>query len=268
MSIGVAAVSPKPAPRQRVGLGQLLLALIQPRTFFRRVEDVPAYAWALTLLVTAHFALGWMTIETGLVDREVQRGVQNAIGELESRQADVVERSALRKMIEDQRELGQFTQLVSRLKALVLSPLVVLAEVLGLAAAFYGLVALTGRKPEWHTLLTIIVFAGFADLFGRITAFCLVLRFGTLEVVTSLSLLTELPNGPFAAMPATAAAMLSGMLSAIDPFRIWHWGIVATGLSITHQLRGWRSGLACGFCWLAAAAIRGALAAGASASAS
>ncbi|MCO6435522.1 MAG: YIP1 family protein [Phycisphaerae bacterium] len=260
MSTGVAARPAEAAPRKRVGLVDIPGALLHPRSFFRRVEDVPAYAWPLTLLLAAHLVLGWMTIETGLIDRGVQRSVQNAIAEIESRQVDVVERSTLRKMIEDQRDLGQFKQLLSRLKILVLSPLAVLAEILCLAAAFYGLVALTGRKPEWSTLLTVFVFAGFADLTGRVIASCLVLRFGTLDVDTSLALLTELPHGPFAAMPASSAAMLSGLLSAADPFRMWFWWIAATGLSTTHQLRGWRAGVACGFCWLAAAAFRGFLA--------
>ena len=117
------------------------------------------------------------------------------------------------------------------------------------------MVALTGRKPEWHTLLTICVFAGFIDFLRLLTQLGLMLHYGTLEVYTSLT-----PLAGFLAqregMDATTIAAVAGLLSAIDPFRIWYWAVIVMGLSVTTQLPGWRAWLVCALCWLIAAGAR------------
>jgi hypothetical protein len=83
-----------------------------------------------------------------------------------------------------------------------------------------------------------------------------------LEVDTSLALLTRFLAGAERPDP-TAVAALSGLLSALDPFRVWFWLAVVVGLSATAQLRGWRAWLTCALCWLAAAGTRSAMAAAA-----
>ena len=49
--------------------------------------------------------------------------------------------------------LGEFKRLLTRIQVVVAEPMRVLATILLISAVFYGAVALTGRKPEWHTLL-------------------------------------------------------------------------------------------------------------------
>lgn len=245
--------------RPTVGAMDIPLALLAPRRVFARVEDVPAYGWALVVLLAAVTVIGYATIETGLIDLEVERKVQQSITALEVDQLDVVERSALSKMIEEKRQEGEFLRLITRVQVVVANPAATLATVLLLSTVFYAVVALTGKKPEWHTLMTICVFAGFADVIGGVVRLLFMLRFRTLAVDTSLALAARLINteGEGAAM---STAAVSGLLSAVDPFRIWFWVIVACGLSVTSQFRGWKVWTCCSFFWLTAAIARTALA--------
>ncbi len=134
--------------RATVGVLDMPLALLSPRRVFAKVEDVPAYGWSLVVLLAAVTLLGYAKVETGLVDLEVERHVQQGIATLEKQQLDIVERSALSKMIEEKRKEGEFLRLMTRVQNVIASPVATLATVLLLAAFFYALVALGGKKPE------------------------------------------------------------------------------------------------------------------------
>ncbi len=241
--------------RRTVGVRDIPLVLLAPRRVFARVEDVAAWGWPLVLLLTFVTLIGYATVETGLIDREVDRTVGEAIARIDSQQRDVVERSALREMYDNEYKQGEFTKLLERIRVILAEPAAALATALTVAAFLYGVTALTGRKPEWHTLLTICVLAGFIDALRLLARLGLMLHCRSLEVDTSLALLTHW----FAQTPSvspTALAVASGLLTALDPFRIWYWLVTITGLSVTSQLPGWRAWLTCGLCWLAAAGGR------------
>ncbi|MBI4719318.1 MAG: YIP1 family protein [Planctomycetes bacterium] len=246
--------------RSTVGILDVPLALLAPRRVFQRIEDVAAYGWPLVVLLTAVTLAGWATVETGLVDRQVNQQVEAGIAKLEREQADVVERAALSQMIQDQRKAGEFTRMITRVQMIGAEPVRILACVLLLAALFYGLVALTGKKPEWHTLMTIMVFAGFADLLGSVVRLGMMLHFRRLEVETSLA--AALPLLGASGVEPRHLAPLAGMLTAVDPFRLWFWGLVIIGLATTAQLRGWRAWVPCLLLWLSGGGLRAALAAG------
>ena len=243
------------ATRRTVGVRDIPLVLLAPRRLFARVEDVAAWGWPLLLLLTFVTLIGYATVETGLINREVTRRVQERIAQIDKVQRDVVERSALRELYERERKKGEFENLLTRIQVVVAEPAKALAAALLVAAVLYGVVALTGRKPEWHTLLTICVYAGFIDALRMLTTLVLMLCYETLEVYTSLAPLTRYLVDVDAAEPALAATVW-GLLSAVDPFRIWFWVVVIVGLVATAQLRGWRACLACTLCWLIAAAAR------------
>ena len=252
--------------RRTVGVLDIPRVLFAPRGVFGRVEDVPAYAWALVLLLVSVTVMGYLLVQTGLIDYEVDQQVQRNIAALELEQLDVVERSALSDMIADKKKEGEFLRLINRVQVIGANPMATLACVLLIPAMFYGLVALTGKKPEWHTLVTICVFASFADLMGVIVRFGMRLQFKTLFVDSSLAPLTNFLQSEGASV-AQQNASLGGLLTAFDPFRIWFWLIMVAGLTVTRQLRGWRAWCACTFFWLSAAAVRAAIAAGAAQSA-
>jgi hypothetical protein len=242
-----------------VGLRDILLVLWAPGRVFARTEDVPAYGWPLVVLLTSVTVIGYATVQTGLISREVDRQVRERIAVIESQQRDVVERSALREMYKKEYQKGEFEKLLARIQVVVAEPIKALASTLLIAAVLYGAVAMTGHKPEWQTLLTICVFAGFVWVLRSLLVLLLMLKFRTLEVDTSLALLARVFAGGEKADPVTVAA-LSGGLSAIDPFRAWYWLVVILGMSVTTQLRGWRAWGVCVLCWLATAGARAALA--------
>ena len=81
--------------------------------------------------------------------------------QLEDNRANLVERGQLRETMENARKQGEFFKTIKRLQVIVLSPVKMLAEYLLIAASLYAVVALTGRKPEYHTLMSICVSSGF-----------------------------------------------------------------------------------------------------------
>ena len=92
-------------------------------------------------------------------------------------------------------------------------------------------------------------------LTALLTALLFMLRFRTVEVDTSLGVLARLIAAGENANPQAVAGVW-GMLTALDPFRIWFWLVVIVGLAVTAQLRGWRAWATCSVCWLFGAAAR------------
>ncbi|MBU0638433.1 MAG: hypothetical protein KKB50_06170 [Planctomycetes bacterium] len=243
------------ATPRAVGIRDIPAALLAPRRLFRRVEDVPVWGWPLILLLTSVTLIGYATVQTGLIDREIERQVRAQIARIDAEQRDVVERSELRELYAQEHKKGVFAQLLMRIRVIVAEPAKALASALLIAAVLYGAVALTGRKAEWHTLMTICVFAGFVHMLRLLLLLGLMLRYRTLAVDTSPALLLPLMAGVDGLGP-TATAVLSGLLSACDPFRVWFWLVVCVWLSTTTQLPGWRAWLVCLLCWLVGAGAR------------
>jgi hypothetical protein len=129
---------------------------------------------------------------------------------------------------------------------IVFTPTYTLASFLFIASILYALVALTGRKPEYHTLMSICVYSGFIVLAGCVVRLGMVLYYRTTEVDTSLGML----RAPGAPTP----------LSGVDPFRIWFWVLVAIGLVVTRQLGRRMAIVSCTLMGLIAVGVRVALA--------
>ena len=229
--------------------------LWSPHQVFRVVEDVPRYGWALVILLACVALIGYAQVQTGLVDRLVDEHVQAQIQAVDLAQKDVIERSVLREQIDDIIEAGEFERVVRRIAVLLAMPARLFAGALLVAALLYGVVALTGRKPEWHSLLTITVYASSAIVLGLFVRLGLILYFQTLAVETSL-----MPLALFAAdnasVPPQALAALAGILSAVDPFELWFWWLVIAGCRATSQLAGWRVWVTCILAWLVGAIIK------------
>ncbi len=250
---------PEISARRTVGLRDIPRVLLAPRQVFARVEDVPAWRWPLLILLTVVTLIGYATVQTGLIDREIDRQVQTQMAEIDRIQRDVVERSTLRELYDQQHKQGEFLKLLTRMRVIVAEPVQALATALLVAAGLYGVTALTGRKTEWHTLLTICVLAGFVDALRLLAMLALRLYTRTLDVDTSPALLLRLLP-PGTGGNARALALAAGLLTGLDPFRMWYWAIVIVGLAASAQLPGWRAWLTCGLCWLMAAGGRGGMA--------
>jgi len=245
--------------RRTVGLSDVALVFLSPRRLFAKVEDVNAYVWPFVVLLAIVTLMGYTVIETGLVDREVEKRTQQQIEQLEKQQFDVVQRSQFKKMLEDIHKQGEFMRMITRLEVVVGTPVSTLVAVFFLSSLFYGIVALTGRKPQWHTLMTIFVYAGFIDAFGQAFRLFLMIRYGRIDVDTTAAALTrpmvlDMPYGH------EIVSVITALLAGIDPFAIWSWAVVLIGLWVTRQLRGWRAWVTCVFLWLVTSVARGSLA--------
>lgn len=248
--------------RRTVGLRDTLRVFFAPRSLFARVENVPAYGWPLIILLTTVTLIGYATVQTGLIDREVDKAVQREIARLDLDKADVVQRSEISKMIEDLKKGGEFHKLMARMAAIVLEPVRLLASMLLLSSLFYGLVALSGKKPEWHTLMSVVVFSSFIDAARMLFELILKLRCASLTVDTSAGALFPMLSSNLP-VPKEAIDIVPATLSGFDPFRIWFWIVVVVGLNVTSQLRGWRGWVPCLLLWIGGAGVRTGLAAAA-----
>lgn len=208
--------------RAGLGLRHAALVLVAPRSVFQLVEDTGAYGWALLTLLLLILLIGCTEVQTGLIDNGVDRQTEKQLSELEESQAHLIERVELRVRMEAIREGGEFKKMMSRLGVMVAMPVLFLSSFLLMSALLYAVVALTGRKPEYHTLMSICVYAGFIELVGLAVRMAMILAYRTNDVNTSLAMLT--PPG------------LPTLLVAADPFRIWFWVLMTLGLIVTRQL--------------------------------
>ena len=165
---------------------------------------------------------GYVQIQTGLIDQLVDAETDKKLEQIESQRADLVERGKLREAVEKTRQEGEFFKTITRLQVIALEPMLMLAKFLLIAAVLYAAVALTGRKPEYHTLMSICVYSGFIGLAGHVLRVAMMMYYRRIDMDTSLSMLAE-PGKPT-------------VLAAFDPFVIWFWVVVALGLIITRQL--------------------------------
>jgi len=208
--------------REPLGVRHALLVFTAPRSLFERVEDTGAYGWALVTLLGLVMLLGYAEVQTGLIDRVVDEKTEKQLAKLEETQLNLVDRIELKDRMESIRKAAVFEKTMTRIGVVALKPMYLLASFMLIASALYAMAALTGRKPEYHTLMSICVYAGFIELAAFVLQLVLMLYFKTTDVDTSLRAL-----GPIGKL---------NPLAAIDPLRIWFWILVGMGLTVTQQL--------------------------------
>jgi hypothetical protein len=228
-------------PRE-LSVRHALMVFTSPRALFARVEDTGAYGWALVVLITLIILIGYAEVQTGLIERSIDQRTEAALAKIEESQAHLVDRVELRDTMEDVRKAGEFNKLLSKLGGIVFTPVYMLASLLLIASILYAAVALTGRKPEYHTLMSICVYAAFIELVGYGVRLAMVIYYRTTYVDTSLGLLAA-PGEP-------------SPLVAIDPFKIWFWVLVVLGLIVTRQLNRRIAVVSCVLMALVAAGTR------------
>ena len=228
------------------GVRHALLVITAPRALFSRVEDTGAYGRALVTLLALVLLIGYAEVQTGLIDRGVDQQTEAALASMEESQAHLVDRIELRERMDDLRKAGEFNKLLARLGVIVFQPTYLLASLLFIASILYAVVALTGRKAEYHTLMSICVYAAFIELVGYGVRLVMVFYYRTTQVDTSLGMLSP-PGEP-------------SPLSAIDPFRIWFWVLLVIGLIVTRQLSRRMAIISCTLMALVAAGGRVAMA--------
>ena len=234
------------AKARPLGVRHSILVYGSPRVLFSRVVDTGAYGWTLATLLAMVTLIGYVEVQTGLIDHVVDERTEQSLAQLEESQGHLIDRIELRDRMESIRKSGAFNKLLFRLGKIVLTPSYWLASFLIIASMLYAVVALTGRKPEYQTLMSICVYSGFVVLFAAVVRIAMVLSYRTTEVDTSLGMLVP---------PGTASPLV-----AVDPFRIWFWVLVAIGLTVTRQLSRRMAIVCCVLMGLLASGVRIAMA--------
>ncbi len=209
-------------PTAPLGVRHALLMYASPRSVFTRVEDTGAYGWTLATLILLVTLIGYAQIQSGLIDRNVALATEAELANLEKTHVDLLDRTELRDRMAAIHKEAEFTKLITRLGVVIATPLRFIVSFLLIASVLYAVVAMTGSKPEYHTLMSICVFAGFIELAGYALRLAMMLYYRTTAVDTTLG--------------ALMANSKPNVFAAIDPFHIWFWVLVALGLTITHQL--------------------------------
>ncbi len=203
----------------------------KPRRVFGLIEDTGAYGWALVILLVLVMLIGYLQVQTGLIDRIVDEQTEIQLADLEKSRTDLVDRVDLKDSMEEVRKAGEFMKTITRLQAVAWKPISLLASLLLISSLLYAVVALTGRKPEFHTLMSICTYSAFILLVAHLIQFGMMVHYRTLAVDTTLRGLSS-GDGP-------------SVLAAVDPFRIWFWILVTVGLVVTRQLSRWAAVITC-----------------------
>ena len=87
-------------PSQPLGVHHSLLVFTSPRSLFSRVEDTGAYGWALVLLLGLSILIGYVEVQSGLIDRVVDQQTQDDLADLEKSQGQLIDRIELRDRME------------------------------------------------------------------------------------------------------------------------------------------------------------------------
>lgn len=210
-----------------LGLSQAPLMLIAPAGVLRRAADSGQYGWTLGAILLLVTLIGWATVQTGLVDREVDRQTSQALAKLEREQIDLLSRTELADRMQTVREAGQFMKLIHRGSAILVAPLGLVVSLMLIAALLFAVVALAGNKAEYPALMAICTYAAVVDLLAAGLRLGMMLFYRTIHVDTSLGLVVPLSEG---------TRMVKAALTGLDPFVAWFWILMGLGLVVSGQL--------------------------------
>ncbi len=210
-----------------LGLSQAPLMLVAPAGVLRRAADSGQYGWTLGAILLLVTLIGWATVQTGLVDREVDRQTNRALANLEREQIDLLSRTELTDRMQTIREAGQFMKLIRGGSAVLAAPIVLVASLMLIAALLFAVVALAGNKAEYPALMAICTFAAVVDLLAAGLRLGMMLAYRTIHVDTSLGLLVPLSEG---------TRIVKAALTGLDPFVAWFWILLGLGLIVSGQL--------------------------------
>jgi hypothetical protein len=223
------------------------MVFVAPGAVFRRIAQSCGYGWTLAAQLFLLSVIGWSAVQTGLIDRQVDRRTQRALAELEKQEGDVLTRAELSERMSQIHKASEFAKLLVRGGAVLVQPLGLLVSVLLIAALLFAVVALTGSKPEFSTLTAICVYAAVVDVLASAVRLAMMLFYRSISVDTSLGLLVS---------SSGQGQTLHWILSAIDPFVIWFWVLVGVGLVVTGQLSRRAAVVVCVLFGLVSTAVR------------
>jgi hypothetical protein len=167
-------------------------------------------------------AIGYLQVQTGLVDLEVDRRTAQDVADMEKHQAHALDALEFKDRVESIKGHGEFQKALLHLAYMFGTPVGLVVFFMGVAAALFAIVALTGRKAEYHTLLAICVHAGIMLVIAAVLQVAMMVYYRSGDVSTSLAPLGHNWD--------------HGVLAAIEPFDLWFWALVYCGVVTTRQM--------------------------------
>lgn len=199
-----------------------------PVGFYQQFDLATPYGGPLALLVILLAAAGYAVVGSGLVERSVDLSTEKSLSLIEKASIGEVKQDELDDRLRNARMAVGFWEVLASGAAVLEGPIKSLGRIFVGAAVAFVAVAMSGRKPAYHGLASILTFAAYVELLRQAVVVPLMLSLHSMEVETSLAVLL---GGR-----AAASGWLYAGLQAVDPFSIWFYVLAAIGISRSGQL--------------------------------
>lgn len=229
------------------GIRDIPSVYASPVRFYRQFDLATPYGGPLILLVMLLAAAGYVVVGSGLIGRAVDISTEKSLSRIEKASVGEVKRDVLDEQLRVTRTAAVFWKVLANGTAVLQAPIEVLCRVFVGAGVAFVLVAMAGRKPAYHGLVSILTFAAYVEVLRQAVVVPLMLSLRSTEVETSLAVVLR-------GRPEVSGWLYAG-LQAVDPFTIWYYTLAAIGISRSGQLSTRGAVLLCVLLWLGAAGL-------------
>ncbi|MBP7934726.1 MAG: hypothetical protein KA354_08785 [Phycisphaerae bacterium] len=210
------------------GIRDIPSLYFSPLRFYQPFDLATSYGGPLALLVVLLAAAGYTVVFSGLIGRSVDISTEKGLALIERTSVGEVKRDELDDRLRTAREAAVFWKVLASGASVLQGPVETLGRIfLGATVAFVA-VALSGRKPAYHGLVSILTFASYVEVLRQAVVVPLMISLHSVEVETSLAVLLR-------GRPEASAWLYAG-LQAVDPFSLWFYALAAIGISRSGQL--------------------------------
>lgn len=191
---------------------------------------------------------GYVVVASGLVEREVDLATERNLAHIERTALGELTREQLDQQLQSERQAAGFWKVMRGGAFVLAGPSQVLGRVFIGAAVIYVGVALSGRKPAYHGLVSILTLAAYTEVLRQALLVPLMIGMGSTDVETSLAVVLR--------GRSEVSGWLYAGLHAIDPFEMWFYALAAIGVSQAGQLSTRGAAIICTLLWLGAGALQ------------
>lgn len=212
-----------------------------PLRLFDRMEPSTPYGLPLLILVALLGLSGYVVVASGLVERDIDATTERALARIEKEEKGDLSDDELRERMKDARAAADFWKVVRSAGQVLAAPAETLGRIFIGAGVIYVLVALSGREPVYHGLVSLFVYAAYTEVPRQALLVLLMVGGETMTVETSLAVVLRSRN--------EAPGAIYALLQSVDPFLIWFVTLAGLGVVRTGQLRAGKTVAACAGLW-------------------
>ena len=207
----------------------LVALYVRPGSLFERLHRQNRSGAVLMLLILTHIVYGLAVVSTGVLDYDVAWRAEQQISQYVLRQEGADDEDVVTETVESFEKGAIFNQLVGRILLVIQGPIGLLLGIGILSGVLFVIVALFGSKADLQLLTGIVVFSACVDVPRLLLRLLLISQLQVMRVETSLAALAASPE---VGLPVYVA------LRRLDPFVLWFWMLVGTGLWRARLLSG------------------------------